>query len=118
MRDGDCAGLIALQRRYGLVGVKMEGSSKSIVTVSVPPDQPDRRRQPTPPEEVERIPLSQSTGYLKIDCNFRDRTDKACFYHSLDGATWTKTAGGFVDFDYYRVSDKISVEQPPCECAA
>ena len=36
----DCAGLIALQRRYGFVGVKVEGDSKSIVMVSVPPDQP------------------------------------------------------------------------------
>jgi beta-xylosidase len=75
--------------------------------------------------------------HLKIDCDFRERTDKAYFYYSLDGATWTKigsvlqmaytlphfmgyrfglfnyatkTAGGFVDFDYYRVGDKINVE--------
>jgi len=128
MNDGDCAGLITLQRRYGFVGVKMEGDSKSIVMVSA---------QSNRPEEVESIPLSQSTVYLKIDCDFRDRTDKAYFYYSLDGETWTKigsvlqmaytlphfmgyrfglfnfatkTAGGFVDFDYYRVSDQISVE--------
>jgi beta-xylosidase len=140
MKDGDCAGLIALQRRYGFVGVKMEGDSKSIVMVIVPsdqPSQPNRRRQPTPPEEVERIPLSQSAVYLKIDCDFRDRTDKAYFYYSLDDKTWTKigsvlqmaytlphfmgyrlglfnfatkSAGGFVDFDYYRLSDEISVK--------
>ena len=139
MKDGDCAGLIALQRRYGFVGVKMEGDSKSIVMLSVPSDQPNqrsRRRQPTPAEEVERIALSQSTVYLKIDCDFRDRTDRAYFYYSLDGQTWTpigsvlqmvytlphfmgyrfglfnyatKTAGGFVDFDHYRVSDEISM---------
>jgi beta-xylosidase len=140
MKDGDYAGLIALQRRYGFVGIKMEGGRKSIVVVSVPsdqPNQPNRRRQPTPPEEVERVPLSQSTVYLKIDCDFRDRTDKAYFYYSLDGETWTrigsvlqmaytlphfmgyrfglfnfatKTAGGFVDFDYYHVSDEIKVK--------
>lgn len=125
MKDGDCAGLIALQRRYGFVGVKMEGDSTSIIMVSA---------QSNRPEEVGNIPLSQPTVYLKIDCDFRDRTDKADFYYSLDGETWskigsvlqmaytlphfmgyrfglfnfaTKTAGGFVDFDYYRVSDDI-----------
>jgi beta-xylosidase len=128
MREGDCAGLIALQRRCGFVGVKMDGDGKSLVMVSAQSNQP---------EELERIPLSQSNVYLKIDCDFRDRTDKAYFYYSLDGATWirigsvlqmtytlphfmgyrfglfnfaTKAAGGVVDFDFYRVSDSISVE--------
>jgi beta-xylosidase len=128
MKNGDCAGLIALQRRYGFVGVKAEGDNKSIVMVSA---------QSNWPEEVESIPLTQPIVYLKIECDFRDRTDKAYFYYSLDGETWTKigsilqmaytlphfmgyrfglfnfatkTSGGFVDFDYYRVSDKISVE--------
>ena len=128
MKDGDCAGLLALQKRYGFVGVKMEGDSKSIIMVSV---------QSNRPEEVKRIPLSQSTVYLKIGCDYRDRTDKAYFYYSLDGATWTrigsvlqmaytlphfmgyrfglfnfatKAAGGIVDFDFYRVGDSIGVE--------
>jgi beta-xylosidase len=138
MKDGDCAGLIALQRRYGFVGVTMEGKNKAIVMLSVPPDeqnQPDRGRQPSKPEEIERVPVSQSTVYLKIDCDFRNRIDKAYFYYSLDGETWmkigsvlqmtytlphfmgyrfglfnfaTKTAGGFVDFDYYHVNDEIA----------
>jgi beta-xylosidase len=128
MKDGDCAGLIALQRRYGFVGVKMEGDSKSIIMVGARSNRP---------EELESIPLTQPTVCLKIDCDFRDRADKAYFYYSLDGETWTrigtvlqmaytlphfmgyrfglfnfatKSAGGFMDFDYYRVSDKISVE--------
>ncbi|UCG49891.1 MAG: glycoside hydrolase 43 family protein [Phycisphaerales bacterium] len=128
MKNGDCAGLIALQRSYGFVGVKMEGDSKSIIMVSARYNRP---------EEVESIALTQPTVYLKIDCDFRDRTDKAYFYHSLDGKTWTKigsvlqmaytlphfmgyrfglfnfatkTAGGFVDFDFFRVSDEIRVE--------
>ena len=127
MKDGDCAGLIALQKRYGYVGVRMEGGRKSIVMVSA---------QSERPEEVQRIPLQQQTVYLKIDCDFRNRTDKAYFYYSLDGLQWTKigstlqmaytlphfmgyrfglfnfatqTTGGFVDFDYYRISDKIAL---------
>ena len=101
----------------------MEDDSKSIVMVSAQSNAP--------------VPLKQQTVYFKIDCDFRDRTDKAYFYYSLDGKTWTKigavlhmaytlphfmgyrfglfnfatkTAGGFVDFDYYRVSAEISVE--------
>jgi beta-xylosidase len=128
MKNGDCAGLIALQKKYGFVGVKMEGNSKSIIMVSAQSDQP---------EELENIPLTQPIVYLKIDCDFRNRTDKACFYYSLDGATWTKigsilqmaytlphfmgyrfglfnfatkTAGGFVDFDFFHVSGEISAE--------
>jgi beta-xylosidase len=128
MKDGDCAGLIALQRRFGYVGVKMEGNSKSIIMVSA---------QSNRPEEIKNIPLKQQTVYLKIDCDFRDRTDKAYFYYSLNGKTWTKigavlrmaytlphfmgyrfglfnfatqTAGGFVDFDYFHVNDKINGE--------
>jgi len=138
MRDGDRAGMIALQRRYGSVCVKIENGSKSLVMSTVKSDQPRqraRRNQPSAPVEVERVPLSQSTVCLKIDCDFRDRTDKAYFFYSLDGATWTrigsvlqmaytlphfmgyrfglfnyatKSAGGFVDFDYYRVSDRIA----------
>ena len=141
MKEGDCAGLIALQKRYGFVGVKMENDQKSIVMEYVPagpPSQFRRRRPPMPPEEVERIPLSESSVYFKIDCDFRERTDKAYFYYSLDGENWiqigsvlqmaytmphfmgyrfglfnfaTQTVGGFVDFDYYHVRDEIAAVQ-------
>lgn len=127
MKDGDCAGLIALQRQYGFVGVKREGDSKSIVMVSA---------QGNTPRQIERIPLEQQTVYFRIDCDFRNRTDKAYFYYSLDGKAWrnigstlqmaytlphfmgyrfglfnyaTKDTGGYVDFDYYRISDEIVI---------
>jgi len=140
MRDGDCAGLIALQRRFGFVGVKMEGEEKAVVMVTIKSDPANQRRsrsQPLPIEEIKRIPLSQSTVFFRIDCDFRERTDKAYFYYSLDGQTWnrigsvlqmvytlphfmgyrfglfnfaTKTAGGSVDFDFYHAGDEISME--------
>ncbi len=133
MKDGDYTGLIALQRRYGFVGVKMEGDKKSVVMIGVTPDKPGQQGSPA---EVESIPFSQTEIYFKIDCDFRNRNDKACFYYSLDGNTWnrigsvlqmeytlphfmgyrfglfnyaTKTAGGFADFDYYHISDEISM---------
>lgn len=122
MKHGDRAGLIALQRRYGFVGVSMDSGGKSIVMVSSESDRP---------KVIESFPLKQESVCLKIECDFRDRTDKAYFYYSLDGESWrsigavlqmaytlphfmgyrfglfnyaTETAGGFVDFDYYRVT--------------
>ena len=122
MKDGDVAGLGALQRKYGFVGVKREGEEKWIVMVSAETDVP---------VEVERVSLGDvGRVYLKIGCDFRDRADVARFYYSLDGEKWvgigkplhmvytlphfmgyrfglfhfaTKAAGGVVDFDWFRV---------------
>lgn len=126
MRDGDRAGFIALQRGYGYLAVRRDGGRTSIVMVNA---------EGGTAQEVETIPLEQDAVYFRIDCDFRDRTDKAYFYYSLDGESWTRigsvlqmrytlphfmgyrfglfnyattSAGGFVDFDYYRVSDTIA----------
>jgi len=129
MNDGDITGLAALQKQYGIVGVKMTGSAKFIVMISA---------EFGSAVELTNIPLNQKTVYLKIDFDFEKRTDKAYFYYSLDGKQWskigkflqmsyslahfvgyrfalfnysTKTAGGFVDFDYFRISNKIGEQQ-------
>jgi len=88
------------------------------------------------PVEMESIPLSQNEVYVRIDCNFNDRKDIATFFYSLDGKSWnpiggplhmqytlmehfmgyrfglfnyaTQNTGGYVDFDYFRISDRIS----------
>ncbi|WP_200946924.1 MULTISPECIES: glycoside hydrolase 43 family protein [unclassified Roseateles] len=121
MKDGDWAGLAAFQRQYGFVGVKMSDGARSLVMVSAESDKP---------EEVASIPLSGKTVHLKVDCEFEPAPELARFSYSLDGKSWTpigrpsrlaytfphfmgyryglfyystKTAGGRVDFDYYRV---------------
>jgi beta-xylosidase len=126
MKDGDIAGLGALQKRFGLVAVKMAGNAKSIVMVSA---------ESGSPVEVESVPVDQNVIFLKVDCDFRNRADRAYFFDSTDGKKWTeigqplrmaytlphfmgyrfalfnyatRTAGGFVDFDYFHVSDKIT----------
>jgi beta-xylosidase len=126
MKNGDVAGFAALQKRYGFVGVKRVGDTKLIVMVSAGSDSP---------QEVQSVPLTQNTVFLKVDCDYKNRADKAYFFYSLDGNQWTligkplqmsytlphfmgyrftlfnyatKTAGGFVDFDYFRISDKIA----------
>jgi beta-xylosidase len=125
MKNGDVAGLIALQKRYGFVGVKMEDNSKSIVMVGAETEEP---------VELENIPLEGNEVWLRIDCDYKNRADKAFFYFSLNGEEWTsigeplqmaytlphfmgyrfglfnfatKTTGGYVDFDYFRISDEI-----------
>ena len=131
LRDGDYAGLVALQRKYGFVGVKREHGANSIVMVSAETDQP---------VELAAVPLAQAVVYLRIDCDYRERADLAYFYYSLDGTNWTvigeplhmqytlmlhfmgyrfglfnfatKTAGGYADFDYFRPGYRIMARQP------
>lgn len=126
MKEGDFAGLALLQRRYGQVGVKYENGVKSVVMVSAESEKP---------VEMQRIPLSQNRVYLKAECNFANLADTAEFFYSLDAKTWTpigskfrmaytlphfmgyrfglfnyaaKEAGGFVDFDFFRIEEGIS----------
>ncbi len=125
MKDGDYAGIAAFQQNYGFVGVKMSGTEKSVVMVN---------GNSTSAVEVASVPLNQDTVYLRAELDFKNRTDKGYFYYSLDGQRWaaigntlqmsytiphfmgyrfalfnyaTKTAGGYVDFDYYRIDDKL-----------
>ena len=127
LKDGDFAGLVALQRKFGVVGVKVVGKAKYVYMVSNKTDKPT---------ELQSIPLTKNKIYLKIECDFRNQTDVARFFYSLDGKKWnviggslkmeytlmehfmgyrfglynysSKNPGGYADFDYFRISDKIS----------
>lgn len=121
MKEGDVAGLSLLQKNYGLLGVKFIEGKKSIVMINAGTG--------TPIEEA-TIPINQNQVYLKATCDFRDKTDMAHFYYSLDGTNWmpiggtlkmsytiphfmgyrfglfnyaTKETGGYVDVDYFRL---------------
>ncbi|MFD2720363.1 glycoside hydrolase 43 family protein [Hymenobacter monticola] len=126
LQAGDFAGLGVLQRRYGLVGVQASKGGKAIVMVSAESEKP---------VELQRLPLTQDKVYFKIECDFRDRKDVATFFYSLDGKAWqpvgkplkmaytlphfmgyrfalfnyaTQAAGGYADFDYFRITDKLT----------
>ncbi len=126
MKEGDFAGLVALQRKFGQVGVKIENGLKYLFMVS---------NQTDVPTELQSLPLNQSKVYLKIECDFKERVDIARFFYSLDGKAWnpigdqlkmeyslkhfmgyrfglfnyaTKNIGGAADFDYFRISDQIT----------
>ena len=133
LKDGDVAGLGLLQKSYGLVGVNAEGGTNFLIMISA---------ESGSPVELQRVPLTQKMLYLRADCDFRDRVDTARFFYSLDGKSWTgiggplkmsyslahfmgyrfglfnyatKTPGGFADFDYFRVSDKIVAAKWPAK---
>jgi len=126
MKDGDFAGFALLQKNYGLVGVRVEGNTKTIVMINATGGKP---------VEAQTIPLNQKTVFFKAECDFTDKKDVADFFYSLDGKTWTpigtqlkmaytlphfmgyrftlfnyatKNIGGSADFDFFHISDKIS----------
>jgi len=124
MKDGDCAGLVAFQNRYGYVGVEQEAGKRYIVM---------RRAMYKGDAEgkaIEKVELKGKKVFFRIDFDFTDRRDKALFYYSLNGKQWkqigdelsmyfdwpdfcgqrmgvfyfpTKETGGKADFDYFHV---------------
>jgi len=123
MKNGDRAGLCLLQSNYGLVGIKKIDGTQYVYMVNAGSGQP---------VEQASIPILAKKVYLKAECDFRDRTDIARFFYSLDAKKWdtigeplkmtytlthfmgyrfglfnyaTEEAGGYVDFDYFRISD-------------
>ncbi len=125
MKDGDFAGLSLLQKNYGMVGIKVTDGQHYLVMV---------RAENDVAVEKERVLLTRKKVYLKASCDFRDRADTARFYYSLNGRDWTaigtelslpytlphfmgyrfglfnyatSNVGGYVDFDYFRISGDL-----------
>ena len=126
MKSGDRAGLTVLQKKYGVIGVRCDADGKQIYMSKNAEDG----------GVIESLPLNQDEVFFKIECDFRNRTDKAYFYYSLDGKNWnelgsvlqmqytlphfmgyrfslfnyaTAQTGGWVDFDYFKIEDNISL---------
>lgn len=115
MKDGDCAGLVALQSNFGTVGVKVEKGNRYIVMS-------DKTG------ELERIVLDGDKVYVRIYFDYEDSRDIADFYYSVNGKDFikigkelkmlytldhfmgyriglynygTKELGGYTDFEYF-----------------
>ena len=126
LKDGDVAGLSCFQNRYGFVGVKKE-NGEFYVVMQKAMDKGDGVGK-----EMERWKMDdgRSKIWLGLNCDFRDRTDKATFSYSLDGKEWktigdalqmhydwpdfcgyrfalfhyaTQHSGGIADFDYFHI---------------
>ena len=121
MKDGDMAGLVALQDDKGFVALAKDGGSYKVVMYT---GNKDGERQ------AESKALSDSKVYLRIDFDLPIDRGTAYFYYSTDGSTWnkigsevklnydlhmfvgvrwglfnfaTKSAGGYADFDWFKV---------------
>ncbi|HLG39297.1 MAG TPA: hypothetical protein VI461_06500, partial [Chitinophagaceae bacterium] len=128
MKDGDFAGLCLLQKNYGMAGVRINGNSKSIVMINASTGKP---------VEAQSVPLKQNVVYFKAECDFTNKKDTANFFYSLDGKAWTsigtplkmaytipqfigyrfglfnyatKNIGGFADFDFFHIEDRITTK--------
>lgn len=126
LKDGDYAGLCALQSKYGLVGVKRSGKNNFIVMVN---------GSSGSPVEDESVSLTTDRVFLRIDMDFTNRTDKATFYYSLDSTSWisigstlqmsydiphfmgyrlalfnfaTRDTGGVADFDWFNIGPSVN----------
>ena len=124
MKDGDIAGLVALQEVYGFVGVKKNGSTKSVIMVNAN-------------SQVASAEVTQDRVFLRVDMDFTNRTDKATFWYSTDSTSWkqigntlsmkynlthftgyrfglfaysTKSAGGSADFDWFKIGANANDE--------
>lgn len=125
MKEGDMAGLSLLQKDFGLIAVKVEKGTKKIVMIDA---------EKGNPKQIESVTLHQNQIYFKAECNFKDKVDTGRFYYSLNGKDWisigkpikmpytlphfmgyrfglfnyaTQNTGGFADFDYFHLNDKI-----------
>ncbi|MCD8043728.1 MAG: glycoside hydrolase 43 family protein [Tannerellaceae bacterium] len=132
MKEGDYAGLGLLQQKYGVVGVKKEAGRFYIFSGNA--QSSDARNENY--EEQESVPVQVGKVWLRAEADFRDQTDIATFYYSIDGTDWkeigsplkmeytlshfmgyrfalfnyaTKQTGGYVDFDYFRVAASQTV---------
>ena len=138
MKDGDYAGLAAFSYNYGYIAVKKESAGAKLVMVDAHDKATKKADMPTVAASVE---CTSDIVYLKEDFDFAGG-DTVTFYYSFDGNTWTqlgdpmqlsyelthfmgskfaifnyatKSTGGYADFDYFRVTDKLTGTDAPEE---
>ncbi len=121
MKDGDCAGMAALQGHFALIGVRVE-EDKSIAVMCVNDGEGGEKT-------VFEQPLNGHDIYLRIAYDFVDNRDVAELSFSEDGEKWipagshqlkytldhfmgcrtglysycTQRTGGFADFGYFHI---------------
>jgi len=134
MKDGDTAGLWAMGPIGGYAGITQENGEKFIVMNTIDYTRSgDILNEPTPSEK-QRAAFTGNRVYIRLNFKFRAPgvpAETAFFSYSLDGESWqnigttiniqynmslftgyrfglfnyaAKEAGGYVDFDYYRLT--------------
>jgi len=137
MKDGDMAGIAALQDDKGFVALAKDGSGYKVVMY-----QGDKDGESLKDSKA----ISGSKVYLRTDFDIPIDKGTASFYYSEDGKTWnkigsnvslsfnlhfftgnrfalfnfaTKTAGGYAEFDWFKVgvdeNDEIYLDNAAAE---
>lgn len=126
MKDGDVAGFGALQKNFAYLAVKKTGAKTTVVNVNAGDGNA---------REFGNVDLEKDIVYFRIEMDFHELKDTAWFAYSFDGVSWevlgeplkmtytlphfmgyrfalfnyaSKTSGGYVDFDFFRVSGELS----------
>ncbi len=127
MKNGDATGLSLFTAKYGAISVRMANGAKTLVMTN--------SSSTSNHSDVASAALTSDIVYLKADADFTNQTDKGTFFYSYDGISWTQlgnqqqmsygtdnhfmgyrfsifnyatqTTGGYVDVDFYRISDKL-----------
>lgn len=133
MKPGDYAGLATVADHAGMIGVMCDENGDKYITqakYTFPKASENDTSEVTVKAKYDQKLSDNADVYLKIEYSFGS-SDKATFYYSLDGTTWTKLgttqtlafststtfmgartwlfnyatkeAGGYVDFDYYKI---------------
>lgn len=139
MKAGDVAGLASLSYNYGYIAVKKDASGAKLVMVDASQNSVNKADQPVEQESVDctgnTVYLKEDFNFAGNSDG--SEKDTVSFYYSFDGTNWaklgttmkmtyelthfmgsrfaifnyaTKTPGGYVDYDYFRVSDQITGE--------
>ena len=128
MKSGDFAGLAAFQEKYGVVGVKVEDNGDKKIFMSVNGGEYNPQIIDETLLYGNTVYLKINFNFGTVDNGRITLSDKASFYYSMDGQNWikigndlsmsynlsfftgyrsaifnyaTKTAGGYVDVDYF-----------------
>ncbi|NLP26815.1 MAG: family 43 glycosylhydrolase [Clostridiales bacterium] len=128
MKSGDFAGLAAFQEKYGVVGIKVEDNGDKKIFMSVNGGEYNPQIIDETPLYGNTVYLKINFNFGTVDNGRITLSDKASFYYSMDGQNWikigndlsmsynlsfftgyrsaifnyaTKTAGGYVDVDYF-----------------
>lgn len=129
MKPGDFAGLASVSDKPAMIGVMCEKNGVKYVTQASSPFPTGDGTETTINDQSAEKLSDDAEVYLRIEYNFSGNTAK--FFYSLDGAKWTelgqsqklgfdinttfmgtrtwlfnyatKEAGGYVDFDYYKI---------------
>lgn len=122
LKAGDSAGIVALQGKFALVGVrKAENGTMQVVMCD--------RGEGVTEKIVEAVDYTENEIFLKVHFDFEESVDKVYFFYSSDGQDWkqigkghkliytlehfmgcriglycyaTREIGGYADFEYFK----------------